>query len=124
MVNSSVSNSADVVSYASSFSSGEAGVVIVNKGTSSQIVSVKLKDFVTGSRYYYYKFTGGKDNGEFSRKVYINGRGPDSVAGGPHDYLTLEAKSSKIKGGIKVSAPPMSVIYLVAENKKQSNLKK
>jgi len=127
MVSSTVQNSSavlpqnvdDIVAYASSFSSGEAGVVIVNKGTASQIVSVNIKNFVPGTRYYYYTLVGGTDNGEFSEKVYINGNGPDiSTIGGPSGYQTLTAVSSSLTGGIKVSAPPRSVIFLVADNKK------
>jgi len=128
MVSSTVQNSSavlpqnvdDIVAYASSFSSGEAGVVIVNKGTASQIVSVNIKNFVPGTRYYYYTLVGGTDNGEFSEKVYINGNGPDiSTIGGPSGYQTLTAVSSSLTGGIKVSAPPRSVIFLVADNKKK-----
>jgi len=127
MVSSTVQNSSavlaqnvgDIVAYASSFTSGEAGVVIVNKGTSSQIVSVNITNFLPGTRYYYYTLVGGTDNGEFSEKVYINGNGPDiSTVGGPSGYQTLTAVSSSLAGGIKVSAPPRSVIFLVADNKK------
>jgi len=113
-------NAGDIVAYASSFTSGEAGVVIVNKGTASQIVSVNITNFVPGTRYYYYTLVGGTDNGEFSEKVYINGNGPDiSTIGGPSGYQTLTAVSSSLTGGIKVSAPPRSVIFLVADNKKK-----
>jgi len=69
------------LSYASSFTSGEAGVVIVNKGTASQTVNVDIKNFAKGSKYYYYTLTGGTDNGEFSGKVYINARRAVANAG-------------------------------------------
>lgn len=127
MIKSTVQNSSavltqnigDIVSYASSFTSGEAGVVIVNKGTASQIVNVNITNFVPGTRYYYYTLVGGTDNGEFSQKVYINGNGPDiSTVGGPSGYQTLSAVSSSLTGGIKVLAPPRSVIFLVADGKK------
>jgi len=118
MVSSTVANSADVLSYASSFSSGDAGVVLVNKGTATQTLNINIQNFAAGTRYYYYIFTGGSDNGEFSRKVYINGNGPAGAAGGPSNYLTLSASSSLIAGGIKVSAPPRSVIFLIADGKK------
>ncbi|MVN23075.1 alpha-L-arabinofuranosidase [Mucilaginibacter arboris] len=118
MISSTVQNNADVLSYASSFNSGEAGIVIVNKGTSTQTINISLQNFVSGSRYYYYTFVGGNDNGEFSRKVYINGNGPDGAAGGPSNYLTLKANASTIQGGIKVLAPPRSVVFVVAEGKK------
>jgi hypothetical protein len=118
MVSSTVQTNSDLLSYASSFTSGEAGVVIVNKGTSSQMVNVDIKNFAKGSKYYYYTLTGGTDNGEFSGKVYVNGNGPTGANGGPSGYLTLTASSSALQNGIKVSAPPMSVIFIVAENKK------
>jgi hypothetical protein len=118
MVSSTVQTNSDLLSYASSFTSGEAGVVIVNKGASSQMVNVDIKNFAKGSKYYYYTLTGGTDNGEFSGKVYVNGNGPGGANGGPSGYLTLTASSSALQNGIKVSAPPMSVIFIVAENKK------
>jgi len=118
MVSSSVQNSADILSYASSFGSGEAGVVIVNKGISTRTVSINIKNFASGNRFYYYTFTGGSDNGEFSRKVYINANGPGGAAGGPSNYSKLAANSSTLQNGIKISAPPRSVVFIVADGKK------
>jgi len=119
MVGSSVTGgNGDVLSYASSFSSGEAGVVIVNKGTVSQTVKVNISNFKPGTRYYYYTLTGGTDNGEFSGKVYVNGNGPGGANGGPANYLDLNANSSSLANGLKLSVPPRAVIYLVAESKK------
>ncbi|MDO3628953.1 alpha-L-arabinofuranosidase [Mucilaginibacter sp. BT774] len=119
MVGSSVTGgNGDVLSYASSFSSGEAGVVIVNKGTASQTVKVNISNFKPGSRYYYYTLTGGTDNGEFSGKVYVNGNGPSGANGGPANYLDLYATSSSLANGLKLSVPPRAVVYLVAESKK------
>jgi len=118
MVSSSVQNSADILSYASSFGSGAAGVVIVNKGISTQTVSINIKNFAAGNRFYYYTFTGGSDNGEFSRKVYINDNGPDGAAGGPANYSKLIANSSTLQNGIKISTPPRSVVFIVADGKK------
>ncbi|SDD36173.1 Alpha-L-arabinofuranosidase [Mucilaginibacter pineti] len=118
MVGSSVTGSNDILSYASSFSSGQAGAVIVNKGTSSQVINVNMQNFAPGARYYYYTLTGGTDNGEFSRKVYINGNGPTSVSGGPANYQQLAASSATVNGGIKVSIPPRSVVFLVVDGKK------
>lgn len=119
MVGSSVTGgNGDVLSYASSFSSGEAGVVIVNKGTASQTVKVNISNFRPGSRYYYYTLTAGTDNGEFSGKVYVNGNGPSGAAGGPANFQDISANSSSLAGGLKLSVPPRAVIYLVAEVKK------
>ena len=118
MIASNVTGNSDVLSYASGFTSGEAGVVIVNKGTSTLVSTVNLTNFNTGSRYYYYILTGGTDNGEFSRKEYINGNGPAGVSGGPASYQNISANSALTGGAIKLSLPPRSVIYLVIEGKK------
>jgi hypothetical protein len=119
MVGSSVTGgNGDVLSYASSFSSGEAGLIVVNKGIASQTVKINISNFKPGSRYYYYTLTGGTDNGEFSGKVYVNGSGPSGANGGPANYLDQSAYSSSLASGMKISVPPRSVIYLVAEGKK------
>lgn len=117
MVNSTVTGSSDILSYASSFSSGEAGIVLVNKGTTSQTVGITIQNFVAGSRYYYYTLVGGNDNGEFSRKVYINGTGPSGPSGGPANFTKISASSATLQGTIKVSSPARSVIFLVAAKK-------
>jgi len=117
MVNSTVSGSSDVFSYASSFTSGQAGVVLVNRGLASQVVNINIQNFAAGTRYYYYVLVGGTDNGQFSRKVYINSIGPTSVSGGPTNYAQITAKAALVQGGIKIALPPMSVIFLVADAK-------
>ena len=106
----------NVLSYASSFSSGEKGIILVNKGNASQIALVSLENATPGQRFYWYLLTGGTDNGEFSRKVFVNGRGPAEPSGGPSaDYSILKPYSAMTSGGIKVSLPPRSVAYLVID---------
>ena len=119
MVSSSVTGNSDVVAYSSSYSSGESGIVLVNKSTSQQEIKFQLNNFVNGKRYYYYILTGGTDNGEFSRKVYINGQGTIYDGGGPEYYNDIKPYSSKIVDGkIQISAPPRSACFVVIENKK------
>ncbi|RZM30393.1 MAG: alpha-L-arabinofuranosidase [Pedobacter sp.] len=118
MVSSAVSGSADVHCYASGFTSGEAGIVLVNKGTSAKVAEVSIKNFRAGTRYYYYTLTGGTDNGDFSAKVLINDNGPAGAAGGPSGYQTLLSRSANLSGGMKVSLPARSVVFIAAEAKK------
>ena len=68
MVNSSMTGSSDVLGYATSFTSGQLGVALFNKGTSNQTVQLSFQNFTTGARYYWYTLTGDNDNGQFSRK--------------------------------------------------------
>jgi len=70
-----VSGSSDVVAYASRFDSGQSGIVVINKGKSEQTVGLNIQNFGYGEKFYTYTLTGGTDNGEFSRKVFVNGKG-------------------------------------------------
>ncbi len=120
MISSSVSGSDDVVAYASRFSSGEAGIVIVNKSKTEQIVEINIRDFKYGDRCYIYSLTGGDDNGEFSQKVFVNGNGPDNLTGGPVNNLkNIRALSMKINDGMKLIIPTLSVQFILVEEQKQ-----
>ncbi len=118
LVHSTVSGSTYVVCYASRFTSGQTSMVLVNKGTSDQVVNIKLNNFQTGNRYYYYLLTGGTDNGDFSRKVYVNGNTSTQDGGGPADYATLKPYGTTIAGEIKLSLPKRAVLFVVVEQKK------
>jgi hypothetical protein len=78
-------------------------------------VQLAFKNFNAGKRYYWYVLTGGESAGSFSRKVFVNGLGPAGIAGGPDNYTTLKAFSASAKAGIKITLPPMSVIFAVVE---------
>jgi len=113
MISSKVTGTSNVVTYASSFSSGQSGIVIVNKGTTQQIVNLQMTNFANAKSYYRYVLTGGTDNGSFSRKVYVNGEGPSGDGGGPANYATVKAMATRINGDIKFTTPPLSVTYLL-----------
>ncbi len=103
-----------ILAYASSFTSGEKGVILVNKGTLGETVNVSLQNATAGTKFYWYTLTGGSDNGEFSSKVFVNGNGPTEPTGGPSaTYTTINANSALTSGGINVSVPARSVVYLV-----------
>jgi hypothetical protein len=110
-------NSSNLAAYASQFTSGEAGIVLVNKNNFDQVVELTLKNFKPGTRYYAYTLTGGSDNGSFSAKVYVNGITTSTVAGGPENYETIKAKSTLINGNIKLSLPKYSVTHLLVDKK-------
>jgi hypothetical protein len=118
LVHSTVTGSSDVVCYSSRFSSGQTGLVLLNKGTSAQVVNIKVNNFQSGSRYYYYLLTGGTDNGDFSRKVYVNGKTSTLDGGGPADYATLKPYGTTINGDIVLSLPKRATLFVVVEQKK------
>ena len=117
MIASSIASNSNIETYASSFTSGQVGLTLVNKSTSVQSVQVTIQNFNKGNRMFWYALTGGTDNGEFSRKVFVNGNGPSGVAGGPDNYATLKAYSANIQNGIRMNVPPRSVICMVIDKK-------
>jgi hypothetical protein len=117
MVNSLVTTSNSIKAYASTWSSGQLSVTLVNTSATSQNVEVKTKNFYPGTRFYWYSLEGGNDNGEFSGKVIVNGSGPGADAGGPADYHTLKARSGIAAGGIRVAVPPRGIIVMAIDKK-------
>jgi alpha-L-arabinofuranosidase len=111
------STSNNIAVYASQFTSGEGGIVLVNKSSMEQVVELILKNFKTGNRYYTYTLTGGTDNGLFSRKVLINGLTTTTEGGGPENYETIKPKSTVVSGNIKLNIPKYAVVHLVVEKK-------
>lgn len=114
-VASNVTGTTDIETIASSFSSGEVGVTITNKGLSTRSVEIKVQNFRKGARFYWYTLSGGTDNGEFSRKVFVNGKSSVYASGGPANFTTLSAYSASTANGIRVTIPPRSVICLAID---------
>jgi hypothetical protein len=114
MVASSVTGTSDILSYASSFSSGQAADILVNKSSVPHTVTLVISNFLPGNNYYYYELKGGAD-GTFSRKVLINGNGTSAASGGPDNFTAIPANTAPINGGITVTVPGYGVVYLVAD---------
>ncbi len=113
----STSTDADVVAYASSFTSGETGVILVNKSSNAKSAEIKTVNFKKGDNYYWYTLTGGSDNGEFSLKTFVNGVGPSVATGGPSNYDAIIPYTASTASGIKVSIPARASVFLVIQKK-------
>jgi hypothetical protein len=113
---STASSNADIQCYASKYSSGETGVIVVNKGASNQVIRLDPKTIGVGQHYFIYSFTGGTDNGDFSQNVYINGYGPDTYQWGPYEGLfNIPADSYPIENEIKFTSAARSVQMIMIE---------
>jgi hypothetical protein len=121
-INASVTGSASINAYASTFNSGQIGVTLVNQSSSSQTIKLAYKNFNAGGKYYWYTLTGGTDNGSFSRKVYVNGQGTTLPGGGPSNYASVKAYSASAANGVYLNLPPMSVVFMVVDKKIKNNL--
>ena len=117
MVGSNVSGSTDIVSYGSSFSSGQAGVILVNTGSSDHVVTVAFNNFSIGANYYFYRLNGGTDNSPFSRQVFVNSTGPSNgISGGPGNFASLPAYTGSVSGGITLTVPAYGAVFLVVDH--------
>ena len=115
-INSSSTNS-NVFCYASKYSSGETGLVVVNSDTTTQTISVSTDSVGVGNKYYIYTFTSDKDSGNFSPDVYINGNGPSLFQFGPYDSLfNIKAYAYTIDNEIKFTIPGRSLQMITIEN--------
>ena len=113
-----VLGNANVKAYASTYTSGQANVTLVNTSTTAMVVDVKTKNFNVGNRIYWYTLEGSNDNGEFSRKVSVNGSGTTLAAGGPADYANLKARSAAVTNGIvRVNVPALGAVFVVMDKK-------
>jgi hypothetical protein len=111
------SSNSDILCYASTYSSGETAMIIINKSTDQRVITVSTDSIGVGEKYYIYSFTGGTDDGDFSPDVYINGEGPSSsYQWGPYDQLfDIEANAYSIDGEIKFISPARSVQMILIE---------
>lgn len=116
-INANVSGGSNINAYASTFSSGEVGVTLINQSSSAQTIKLAFKNFNAGKRMYWYTLTGGTDNGSFSGKVYVNGQGTALPAGGPANYADIKAYSASISNGAFITLPPMSVVCMAIDKK-------
>lgn len=112
-----VKNTNAIIPYASTYSSGEVNITLINTSASPVTAEVKINNFNAGNRFYWYSLEGSNDNGEFSRKVLVNGNGPALAAGGPADYATLKAYSATTLNGIKIIVPPLGAVCMVIDKK-------
>lgn len=112
-IKSAVAGSSDVLSYATTFASGELGVVTVNKGATEQIIQLSPQDFSPGGQYYLYSLVG-ETSEQWAQKVVVNDAGPSGAAWGPVEGLEkILARAYDTNGGIRYTSPPLSVQYVL-----------
>jgi len=111
----------DLLAYASRFSSGHTGIVVVNKGASSLTVRLLPNDIGVGDKYYVYSITG-DTTGNLPILCKVNNTQHDLGRWGPLSGLAgIKAWSYTIgdpigNDSIKFSSPPNSIQFVLVDN--------
>jgi hypothetical protein len=114
-VKASVHGDTSIRAYTSTFSSGDLNITLANVSATERTAYIDMQHFAAGRRYYWYVLQGGDDNGEFSRKVFVNGHAPTAEAGGPDDYATIPAWSAATGKGIVITVPAHGAVCLTID---------
>lgn len=117
IVPSKLVGSSEILCYSSKFSSGEAGIILLNKGLKNTVCEITVHGFNPETRYYYYILSGEQTNNGYSKKLYINNIGPNGPSGGPKGYDKVKAFSLTGQETLKIAVPPLSAVFLITEVK-------
>ncbi|MBK8953080.1 MAG: alpha-L-arabinofuranosidase [Chitinophagaceae bacterium] len=110
------SSSADtaIVVFASSFSDGKKGMVVINKSAERKVAMLQTGKKKSGTAFVY-SLTGGSDNSSFSQRIFINERGTQLPAGGPENFEEIKAWKYSFNNKLKIILPAMSVQYILID---------
>lgn len=116
---SAVTSNSEVNAYASTFSSGQVGVVLVNTSASARNVRLRIRtgsQSVTLNKCQWYEFYANTIEPTVAgyKKFYINAQTGTTTGGGPADLSTVLPYESTVSGTIQLTMPAYSVYYLVA----------
>ena len=99
--------------HASSFSSGEVGLVVVNISDKEEVVEIELKNIASTEFAGVYEIY---NENPISRKTGINGVLTNKNAGGPENFKKIPANRIKlINNKIKILSKPFSANYILTK---------
>lgn len=113
MVSASASKNT-IKAYASRFTSGETGIVLVNPTAADETVLLDLREVAPEGRYYVYEV---QHDDPDSRTVTINGVGTSQEGGGPENYEAVPALSGPIEGELLLTMKQYSANYVLVETR-------
>jgi hypothetical protein len=108
----------DILCFASSYTNGGLGVVIVNKSNQPKKVELALSNFKPGKNLYWYELAKPDTSDDWSEKVEINGQSEmQNSKGGPLNFDKIPAWLQPIKKGTVLNVNGLSAIYVLIEGK-------
>ncbi|WP_430809540.1 MULTISPECIES: sulfatase-like hydrolase/transferase [unclassified Carboxylicivirga] len=111
------SDNASVQVYASTFSSGEIGLIIINSNDTPKTVKLDLEalNAQAADLYWHEFYANSIEAGD--KKFYINDRSGNTPGGGPDNFATIEPYKANYTGDHVFEAKKYSVNYLVVKPK-------
>lgn len=103
----------DVRVYASTFSTGEVGLMVVNYGEAEEQLQVSAAGNFE-SAYWYSVYANNAQPG--NKKFYINGQTSSTIGGGPENFLDLPAQAASYDGNKMLPIAPYSLTFIVLSN--------
>jgi hypothetical protein len=115
MVSSSVTGSSNIIAYASTFSSGNTALVVLNVGSTNQVVNVEPRNIGVGNHFYMYTLTA-DSNVTWPQMVVVNGDdGIGTVWGPSTDLQNIAAVAYPVGDTVAFNSPPNSVEYVLLD---------
>jgi arylsulfatase A-like enzyme/alpha-L-arabinofuranosidase len=120
------SNNEKVKVYASTFSSGEIGLVVVNTSDSDQSVSIDVSassnaaDF--NKAYWYELYANSINTSPVDKKFYINGETAATTGGGPENFDVVKPYVSEFSGTSVFTVKKNGVSYIVLRSEPRYNV--
>ncbi|TRX71763.1 sulfatase-like hydrolase/transferase [Carboxylicivirga sp. M1479] len=111
------SNNAHIKTYASTFSSGEVGLIIINTDANAHTVNIDLSTFATEEADMYWHELHANSLEAGDHKFYINGETGTSTGGGPNNYASIAPFKAQLKSENTFEAKKYSVNFLVLKPK-------
>ncbi|TAJ14536.1 T9SS C-terminal target domain-containing protein [Marinilabiliaceae bacterium JC017] len=112
------SNHSDVKVYASTFESGEVGLVVINTSDTEKSVQLDLASAGVGVDYnkaYWYEFYANSIT-PGDKRFYINGQTGSTAGGGPEHYAGIAPYESTVTRNTLFNAKKYSVNFIVLES--------
>jgi len=120
MVDATVSGSDEVRIYASTFASGEAGIVLLNYSPTPQNIKIQFADSSKIDSLFWYSVYADTIKDSVT-KFYVNGLTSSTVGGGPENLDTVFAFAAKYDDNKVFTLNKNSVTYIVAKKKYSSS---
>ena len=121
----SYSSDSAVKSYATTFSTGQKGIILVNNSAISKTVDLDFGSDTMRYNYYWYEVYA---NNETDKKIFVNGQTSNFAEGGPENYASIPLYYRPVNGNNKFELKPYSVYfiansdYLLNNNIKESEI--